>query len=213
MIIPTFTDDCSGNLNNEFNNIENSFLNLLYPKPFIQFAKSKALKIHKRKQSQTTINTPSNIIRLYLKHIILPSNSSTNIKENTFNNLGIKTAISSSKTIRNLLNMKSHQHIKSNAGVYSIPCNKCEMKYDGETARNLQKGLYEHQHDIRLGNSNNTLFLNIYKTNHNLNFNAATMVAHIHNKRLKQIFEDSTILLLSSIITHPMFFQSIIFLR
>ena len=49
-------------LHDEFDRIENSFLNFLYPKTFIQFAKSKALKIHKRKQYKTTINTPPNII-------------------------------------------------------------------------------------------------------------------------------------------------------
>ena len=37
-------------LNDEFNHIENSFLNLQYPKSFIYFAKSKALKIHNKNQ-------------------------------------------------------------------------------------------------------------------------------------------------------------------
>ena len=35
-------------LNNEFNYIENSFLNLRYLNPFRHFAKSNALKIHNR---------------------------------------------------------------------------------------------------------------------------------------------------------------------
>ena len=86
---------------------------------------------------KNAINT-SNIIRLPHTHIISPSNSSTNFIENNWNYLGIKTATLSSKTIRNLLNTKSHYHIKSNAGVYSIPCNNCKMKYMGETARNLK---------------------------------------------------------------------------
>ena len=48
----------------EFNYTENSFLNLLYPKPFIHFAKSEALKILSKNQSQTAVNTPSGKIRL-----------------------------------------------------------------------------------------------------------------------------------------------------
>ena len=40
-------------LNDEFIHIENSFINLQYPKSFIHFAKSKALKIHKKNQPQT----------------------------------------------------------------------------------------------------------------------------------------------------------------
>ena len=74
----------------EFNYLENSILNILYSKPFIQFAKSKALKTHKSKWLQTSINTP-NIIRLPYKHIILPSNSSINFIENNWNKHGIKT--------------------------------------------------------------------------------------------------------------------------
>ena len=54
-------------LDDEFNFVENSFLNLLYSKPFIQFAKSKALKIHQRKRSQAAINTP-NVISLPKKN-------------------------------------------------------------------------------------------------------------------------------------------------
>ena len=46
-------------LNDEFNHIENSFLNLLYPKSFIHFVKSKALKIHNKNQPQTNANSPS----------------------------------------------------------------------------------------------------------------------------------------------------------
>ena len=45
---------------------------------------------------------------------------------------------------------------------------------------------------IRLGNLNNALFLHIYKTDHNFDFNAATMLAHNDHKRLKQIYEAST---------------------
>ena len=47
-------------LNDEFIHIENSFLNLQYPKSFIHFAKSKALKIHNKNQSQTNVHSISN---------------------------------------------------------------------------------------------------------------------------------------------------------
>ena len=42
-------------LSDEFIHIENSFLNLQYPKSFIHYAKSKALKIHNKNQSQNNI--------------------------------------------------------------------------------------------------------------------------------------------------------------
>ena len=150
------------------------FLNL-NPKCFIHLAKLKALQIRKRKQSQTSIHIPSNIIKLPYKHTILSSNSSTNFIENDLSNLGIKAVILSSSTIRDLLDTKYRQHIKSNAGIYSIPW------------KDYKKRLYEHKRDITLGNFNDALFLHMIKTNHNFNFNAAAMLAHIHNKFLKLV--------------------------
>ena len=79
-------------LDEEFNYIENSFLNLLYPKPFIHLAKSKALKIH-RSRSPTVINISSNKMKLPYKHIILPNNSSSKFIENNLNISKLATVI------------------------------------------------------------------------------------------------------------------------
>ena len=46
-------------LNDEFNHIENSFPNLLYSKSFINFAKSKALKINNKNQPRTNAYSQS----------------------------------------------------------------------------------------------------------------------------------------------------------
>ena len=59
--------------------------------------------------------------------------------------------------------------------------------------RKSKKRQYEYKRDNRLGNSHNAVFLQISKTNHNFNFNTATMLSHIHNKRLREIFEASAI--------------------
>ena len=67
------------------------------------------------------------------------------------------------------------------------------MNYNDESARYLKKRLNEHKRVMRLDNSNNALFLHIFETNHNFNFNSATILAYIHNKRVTQIFEASTI--------------------
>ena len=63
-----------------------------------------------------------------------------------------------------------------------------DVWWNNRKKENLKKRQYEHKCDIRLGNSNHALSLNISKTNPNFNFNAATILAHIHNKRLGQIF-------------------------
>ena len=93
------------------------------------------------------------------------------------------------------------------AGVYCIPCKDCKLKYIGETSRKLHVRLKEHKRDIRIGNSNNALFLYISQHNHNFNFNSAKMLTYIHNKNLKRIFEAAAISFLNSLNTHPGFYN------
>ena len=61
--------------------------------------------------------------------------------------------------------------------------------------------------DIRLGNLNDALFQHISQTDHNFDFYTSTMLARIHSKRLRQIFEAGAILLLPSVNTRPVFFN------
>ena len=189
-------------LDDEFTHIMNTFRNLQYPTSFIQHAKAKALRIHTRNQVQnpTQSNSPH-------RYIILPNNhTNSNISKN-LKNLGIKTVSLASKTIHNILNKNSRQHVKSEAGVYMIPCADCHKKYIGETSRNLKKRLYEHKRNIKFGDSNNCLFQHISKTQHMFNFRNASMIAYIHNKRLRQIFEASAISNIPNINSRSGFFN------
>ena len=81
------------------------------------------------------MNTPSNIIKLSHKHIILPKNFLTNFIENNSNNFAIKTVTLSFKTVPDLLNTNSRPHIKSDAGVFSFLCKDSKLKH----GRNFQK--------------------------------------------------------------------------
>ena len=67
--------------------------------------------------------------------------------------------------------------------------------------------LKEHKRDIRIGNSNNALFLHISQHNHNFDFNSAKMLTYIHNKNLRQIFEAAAISFLNSLNTRPGFYN------
>ena len=110
-----------------------------------------------------------------------------------------------SNTIRDLLQSNPRRDIISDTDVNCILCKDCKLKYIGETSRNAQKCKYEHRRNIRLGNLNNALFQHIYKTDHNFDFNATTMLAHIHNKRLRKNFEASAISLFRSVDNRPSF--------
>ena len=107
--------------------------------------------------------------------------------------------------IHNLLHLNLQHNIILDASVYCIPCKDCNSKYIGETSRNIHKYVYEHRRDIRIGNLNNSLLQHISKSDHNFDFNAATMLAYIHNKRLRQIFKASAISICRNDNNHPGF--------
>ena len=132
-------------LNDEFNHIENSFLNLLYPKSFIHFAKFKALKFHNKNQPQTNANSLSYKTISPHRFITLLNNSSSNGIINNLNKLDIKTTSLPPKMIHDLVHSSPQHNIVSNAGVYCISCKNYKLKYIGETSWNLHVRLKEHK--------------------------------------------------------------------
>ena len=123
--------------NDEFIHIENSFLNLLYFKSFIHFAKSKALKIHNKNQPR--INSHSQSDKSSSPHGFIPSpnNSTSHSITNNLNLLNIETTSLPSKTIRELVHSNPQCNLFSDAGIYCILCKNCKLKYIGETSPNL----------------------------------------------------------------------------
>ena len=88
-------------LNDEFNHIENFFLN---PKFFTHLAKSEVLKILNKNPPETNASPQSYKTNpLFHTFMTLPNNSSTNSIINTLNKLDIKTASLPSKRICDLV--------------------------------------------------------------------------------------------------------------
>ena len=87
--------------------------------------------------------------------------------------------------IHELVHSSPQRNIFSDAGVHCISCKDCKLKYIGETSWNLHVRLKEHKRDIRIGNSNNALFLHIPQSNHNFDFNSAKMLIYIYDKSLR----------------------------
>ena len=86
-------------------------------------------------------------------------------------------------------------------------CKDCKLKYIGGTSRNLHVRLKEHKRDIRIGNSNNALFLHISQHNHNFVFNSAKILTYIHDKNLRRISEATAISFLNSLNTRLGFYN------
>ena len=77
--------------------------------------------------------------------------------------------------------------------LFLTTCLIWKFSYRGETARNIYKRINEHKGDIRLGSLNHVFFLHISKTLQNFDCEAAIMLAHIHNKSLKEILKAGAI--------------------
>ena len=127
--------------------------------------------------------------------ITLLYDSSTNIIINNLNTLDIKTASSSSKTIRNLLHSSPQRNIVTDDIVYCIPCRNCTLKYIGETSRNLHACLKEHKRDIRVGKLDKALLNQIITS------------SYIQIKRLRRIFEVGILSFCKSLNNSPSFYN------
>ena len=154
----------------------NSLLHLLYPKSFIHFPKSKALKIHNKNQPQTNAHSQSYKTSSLHIFISLPNNSSSNSIINNLNKFDVKTTSLPSKTICDLVHSSPQCNIFWDASVYWIPCKNCRLKYTDETSWNLLVHLKEDKRDNRIGNLNNARLQHIFQSNHNFNFNSAKML-------------------------------------
>ena len=146
------------------------------------------------------------------RYITLLNNSSSHSITNNLNKLNIKSTSLLSKTICGLVHSHPQRNIFSDTSVYFILCKDCKLKYIAETSRNLHIRLKEHKRDIRIGNSNNALFLHISQSNYNFDFNSAQMLIYIHIKSLRRIFEAAAISFSNSLDTHPGFYNISLYL-
>ena len=54
----------------------------------------------------------------------------------------------------------------SNSVIYKIPCSGCTAAYYGESARGLDKRIYEHKNDMKAHRASNSLVVHAEKFNH-----------------------------------------------
>ena len=78
-------------------------------------------------------------------------------------------------------------------GAYVIPCKDCENVYVGETGRNLDKRMYEHKRDIRVGNESSGVFCHVRDSNHSIDFQGSKFIFKSKNYVKRRIVESSLI--------------------
>ena len=106
----------------------------------------------------------------------------------------VEKRICETKTIEHIVknNSKTTDSL-SKAGVYKICCQKCNKFYLGESSRNLNKKIYEHEKEFKTGNTTNSLVSHNILTNHTFDFQNSGIFAFVHDKKKRRRIETCSI--------------------
>ena len=169
-------------LDEEIDHIRCTFSKLCYPTFFIEKAISRAKKKifcptanHEEKKNFLSLPYHPNLITVQKKMNMI-SNGKANIVFNYNNTLRKK-----------LIHNKTDTEIKTDIGVYKIPCKGCSSNYFGETGRGLEVRLKEHQRAYKDMADNSALVKHSWKNDHQINWNGASILyknKNVGNRRL-----------------------------
>ena len=132
------------------------FKNLGYEKYFIDKSYYKArLAYYKARNTEK---------RNYEKTLVLPPECE---KENISKLVpsDVRLVYSTNNTTKKYLRNKETKCLRKDEGIYSSPCNSCNLQYIGESD-NLARKLQQHRSDLRTSNENNAIVKHRNNTDH-----------------------------------------------
>ena len=80
-------------------------------------------------------------------------------------------------------------HKNENSVIYKIPCRGCSKADCGETARGMDKRLYEHKGDVRAHRTSNSLVVHIDECDHLPNWETSETLHKCLKKKGRKIVE------------------------
>ena len=78
--------------------------------------------------------------------------------------------------------------IKKDAGIYSIPCNSCNLYYIGES-NCLQRRFQQHKSDLPNCNGNSALVKHRDNTGHAISVKNSSILCHVNNINQRKLIE------------------------
>ena len=177
------------NLDKEIQHIREAFKNLAYPENFINQCLSKS----RRKWYNPTPKTNEKT-----KHLTLPYHPKLvplQQEYNKFNKNETKSRVAISFKYKNTIRSRlvRNRKVKSNSGVYCIPCKDCNKSYFGESGRGLDTRIEEHKQSVRKGYQYSAIATHCLDVEHRVNFNEARMVYRSNNVRIRRLVEGALI--------------------
>jgi hypothetical protein len=170
-------------LEEEIDFIYSVFKNLAYPKYLVDLSLKKAKKTFLGNVSKPKFDAKNKLIVPYLPSLV---NKRGFMKK--FNSDFIFTY---KNKLCNVLISNGPKRDKT--GVYQIPCNTCDRFYIGETGRELNTRLKEHQRDFINRKPESAIFNHYADTGHKMNFNDANVIYVCNNLVKRRIVESSVI--------------------
>ena len=169
-------------LDEEVLKIFSIFKDLRYPEWFIKKAHMKARRTfyssnHRNRQKEKYITIP------YISGL-------ENVKQYAYKD-NLKLAFKYNSTIRSLL-VKNNSSTK-NSGVYSIPCNDCNLVYIGESGRDWSVRIKEHKYAFRNNDMCNALFNHAFNNNRRINWDGGKLIYKCNNFHKRRIVESALI--------------------
>ncbi len=172
-------------LEEEFNNIFHSFIDLKYPPYFILKARNKAKQIYLRNNTKEDCD----------RRVVLPKSCVAQNISPWLSKANINIVQTSSLTIGNLVK-KGKKNINRDvrkACVYQIPCQNCDKVYIGETFRGIETRLKEHRYDMRCFNVNNAIVNHRLDTSHIVDWKSAKVLSYENNISKRRCIESAHI--------------------
>ena len=166
-------------LDEEINFINTTFINLGYGKNFVERAHFKARQSYYKSVFKEKIKYENTLV-------IPPECEKVNISQ--FVPKNVRLVYSSSNTTKKYLRNKVTKGIRKDAGIYSIPCNSCNLQYIGESDC-LERRFQQHKSDLRNCNGNSALVKHRDNTGHAISVKNSSILCHISNINQRKLIE------------------------
>lgn len=167
----------------ECHHITTMFQRLRFPQHIINSCREKATKIMESTREQ----------RQPQRRVILQTGNTATLLSRALQASQYQVVCTTSQTIKNITKEKISNGIDTSAGVYTIPCGRCDKRYVGETSRDLNTRLREHRYACRIHDTNNACVNHRESHGHSMDWTKAEIIAKESDKIRRKCLEAAVI--------------------
>ena len=100
----------------------------------------------------------------------------------------VRLVYSNNNTVKSFLRNPITKCMTTDASIYRVPCNRCNLVYIGESD-NIPRRLQQHKNDVRNANDNNPIVKHIVNADHPVSIDQSTVIKNISNITQRKLIE------------------------